>query len=135
MASEENKVVDGLYYTKEHEWAKLEGDVATIGISDYAQHHLGDIVFVELPEMGKKCNQGEEVCVVESAKAVASVYAPLSGEVVEVNESAKSNPASINKDTYNAWIAKLKITNPAEKSNLMDSAKYREYLAQLSVKK
>ena len=130
----EDKVVDGLFYTKEHEWAKLEGDTATVGITDYAQHHLGELVFAELPEVGKKVNQTEELCVVESAKAVASVYAPFSGDVAEANQSVKANPKSINDNCYGAWLAKIKVSNAAEKEKLMDAGKYREYLVQLAGK-
>lgn len=130
----ENKVIDGLYYTKEHEWAKLEGDTATVGITDYAQHHLGELVFAELPDVGKKVNQTEELCVIESAKAVASVYAPFSGEVTETNQSVKNSPKSINDDCYHAWLAKIKVSNSGEKEKLMDAGKYREYLAQLAGK-
>jgi len=99
-----------LKYTKEHEWVRIDGDTATLGISDHAQEALGDIVFVELPEIGRTIDAGEAYAVVESVKAVSDVYAPVSGEVIEVNEALEGEPEKVNTDPYGAgWIAKIKI--------------------------
>lgn len=107
-------------YTKSHEWIEPEGDVRLVGISDHAQHQLGDIVFVEVPEVGKKVAKGEELLVVESPKAAAEVYAPMSGEVVEVNEALEAEPGTINQGPYgDGWLVKLRITNPDESGELL----------------
>ncbi|MAG91822.1 glycine cleavage system protein H [Candidatus Woesearchaeota archaeon] len=122
-------IPDNLRYTKEHEWVKLENDTAIIGITDYAQHALTDIVFVELPEKGKKVEQLKPLCIVESVKSVSDVFAPISGEVAEVNSELSEKPENINQDPYeNGWIAKLKVVNNDELNNLMDSENYKKYL-------
>ena len=119
-----------LKYTAEHEWSKLEGSVVTIGITDHAQEALSDIVFVELPAVGARFAKGEEVVVLESTKAAASVYAPAAGEVVEVNEALPNEPGTVNADAYGAgWMVKLKVDDESELAGLMDSAAYEKLLA------
>jgi len=114
-------------YTKTHEWALLEGDVATVGISDYAQHALSDVVYVELPEIGRQVEQGEAVAVVESVKAAEDVYAPLSGEIVAVNEDLPDNPEWVNEDPYGkGWFFRIKVANPSEYEQLLDAAAYEK---------
>jgi len=117
---------DDRRYSKEHEWAKDNGDgTITMGITDHAQELLTDIVFVELPEMGKKVEQMEPVAVVESVKSVSDVYSPVSGEVVEVNDILEEQPELINQDAFGeGWIARIKMDDPAELDNLMDAAAY-----------
>lgn len=117
-------------YSKDHEYVRLEGDVAVIGISTYAQEQLGDVVFVELPEVGKTVAQGKEAAVVESVKAASEVYAPVSGEVVEVNSELESAPATVNEDAEGkGWFLKLKLSNPAEFDALMSEADYKAFVA------
>jgi glycine cleavage system H protein len=116
-------------YTREHEWIRLEGDVALVGISDYAQQQLGDIVFVELPEVGKKLTKGGEAAVVESVKAASEIFAPVSGEVVAVNEALADNPAAVNESPEGSgWFLKLKVSNKADIDALMDAAAYKAFL-------
>ncbi len=118
-------------YTKEHEWVRVEGDVAVVGISDHAQEQLGDVVYVELPEVGRVVKQFDEAAVVESVKAASEVYAPLSGEVVEVNEALADDPAAVNADPTGAgWFLKLKIGDAGELDGLMDEAAYNAYVAE-----
>jgi glycine cleavage system H protein len=118
-----------LRYTEEHEWIRVEGDTATIGISAYAQEQLGDVVFVDLPQPGKKVEKGKEVAVVESVKAASEVYAPVSGEVVAVNSDLATEPARVNSDPMgNGWFVKLKLSNNAELDGLMDQADYDAYV-------
>ncbi len=125
-----SNVPGGLKYTEQHEWVKLDGDVATVGITDYAQGALGDLVFVELPAKGRKVKQGEEFVVVESVKAASEVYAPLSGEVVEVNDGLNGSPALINSAPYGeGWICKIKITDKGELAKLLDSEAYQKLAA------
>jgi len=125
-------VVDGLLYTKEHEWAKVEGDVATIGITDHAQEQLGELVFVELPEVGKEYAARKEIAVVESSKAAGDVYAPVAGKVTDVNNELDTQPELINQDCYNTgWICKIQITDKASLDGLMDTKQYKEYLETL----
>ena len=120
-------------YTKDHEYVRLDGDVATIGITDHAQEQLGDIVFVELPAIGKKVEQGTEAAVVESVKAASEVYAPLAGEVVEVNSTLESEPAKVNDDPLgDGWFLKLKVKDKGQFDALMDEAAYNEFVATLS---
>ncbi|MDQ6986294.1 MAG: glycine cleavage system protein GcvH [Mariprofundaceae bacterium] len=116
-----------LKYTKEHEWVRIEGDVATCGISDHAQEALGDIVFVELPEIGRTLAAGEAFAVVESVKAVSDVYASIAGEVVEVNEALEATPEKVNTDPYgNGWLAKIKMSG--DTVELLDEAAYTTFL-------
>jgi len=118
-----------LRYSQEHEWVRLEGDTATIGITPYAQEQLGDVVFVELPEIGKKVEKGKELAVVESVKAASEVYAPISGEVVEVNSALTDAPATVNEDALGkGWFAKLKVADKGQLSSLMDEAAYKKYV-------
>uniref|UniRef100_A0A6U2JXW0 Glycine cleavage system H protein n=1 Tax=Chlamydomonas euryale TaxID=1486919 RepID=A0A6U2JXW0_9CHLO len=124
-------VAEGCKYAKSHEWAKVDGDVATVGISDHAQSELGDVVYVELPEVGRKFDQGETFGVVESVKAASDVYAPVSGEVVEVNTELSDKPATINTDPYaGGWIMKLKMSNKGDLSKLMDAAAYKAEISE-----
>ena len=117
-------------YSKDHEYVRLEGDVAVIGITTYAQEQLGDVVFVELPEVGKTVAQGKEAAVVESVKAASEVYAPVSGEVVEVNSELESAPATVNEDAEGkGWFLKLKLSNPAEFDALMSEEDYKAFVA------
>ncbi len=114
-----------LKYAKSHEWARLDADgIVTIGITDHAQEALGDIVFLELPEVGRKVKAGEECAVVESVKAASDIYAPISGEVVETNQAAVDAPESVNQDAYSAWLFKLKPSASAELDALLDAAAY-----------
>jgi len=118
-----------LRYSQEHEWVRLEGDTATIGITPYAQEQLGDVVFVELPEIGKKVEKGKELAVVESVKAASEVYAPISGEVVEVNSALADAPATVNEEAQGkGWFAKLKIADKGQLAGLMDEAAYKKFV-------
>ena len=125
-------IAEGLLYTKENEWAKVEGQTATIGITDYAQEQLGEITFVEMPAIGKNVKQKDELAVVESSKAASDVYSPVTGKVTEVNSKLESNPELINNDCYGSgWICKVKITDERTMENLMDAKQYEEYLKEL----
>jgi glycine cleavage system H protein len=120
-------------YTKEHEWIRLDGDVAVVGITEHAQSQLGDVVFVELPEVGKSFAAGDEAAVVESVKAASEVYAPASGEVVDVNAALADTPATVNEDAEGkGWFLKLKLKDPAELEQLMSAQQYKDYVATLS---
>ncbi|MGB0570568.1 MAG: glycine cleavage system protein GcvH [Alphaproteobacteria bacterium] len=115
-------------YSEDHEWVEVEGETGMIGISDYAQEQLGDVVFVELPEVGKMLDRGDEASVVESVKAAAEVYAPVSGEVVEVNDALNGDPSLVNTDAFgDGWFAKLRLTDATELDELMDEAAYKTY--------
>jgi len=121
-----------LYFTQEHEWIRVEGEIATVGISNHAQEQLGDIVFAEVPEAGKSLSKGQEAAVVESVKAASDVYAPVSGEVTEGNQAVADDPALVNSDPEGAgWFFKLKLSDPGELDGLMDEAAYREFVASL----
>ena len=121
-----------LYFTREHEWIRVEGDTATVGISDHAQEALGDIVFAEVPEAGKRLAKGQDAAVVESVKAASDVYAPVSGEVIEGNAALADDPALINKDAEGeGWFFKLKLDDASELDGLMDEAAYRAWLKTL----
>lgn len=121
-----------LYFTKEHEWVRVEGDAATVGISNHAQEALGDIVFAEVPEAGRRVSKGQEAAVVESVKAASDIYAPVSGEVTEGNQAVVDDPALINSDPEGqGWFFKLKITDQGELEGLMDEASYREWVKTL----
>ena len=116
-------------FTKDHEWVEVDGDVATVGITNYAAEQLGDVVFVELPEVGKTLAQGDGIAVVESVKAASDVYSPISGEVTEVNEAITGAPEQVNQSPERAaWFAKVRLANPAELDSLMDRAAYDAYL-------
>ncbi len=121
-----------LYFTGEHEWIRVEGDVATIGISDHAQQALGDIVFAEVPEQGRSVNKGDEAAVVESVKAASDVYAPIAGEVIEGNPALADDPALINRDPEGeGWFFKMILADASELDGLMDEAAYREWVKTL----
>ncbi len=116
-----------LLYSKEHEWVKIDGDMAVVGITDYAQHSLGDIVYVELPRSGKAIEQFNNIGVIESVKAVSDLFTPIGGEVVEVNGALESDPASVNRDPYGAgWLFKVKLKDAGEKANLLSPADYEK---------
>jgi len=120
-------VRDGLKYTKTHEWVKLAGTKAKIGITDHAQHELTDIVFVELPTVGKEINKGEELCVVESVKSVSQVYAPVSGKIIAVNSKLDDSPEVINNSPYDdGWLVEIEIKDKAEVNTLLDAAAYKK---------
>ena len=120
------------YFTGEHEWIKVEGDTATIGISDHAQHALGDIVFAEVPEQGRALNKGDEAAVVESVKAASDVYAPIAGEVIEGNPALGDDPSLINRDPEGeGWFFKMTVADAAELDGLMDETAYRAWVATL----
>lgn len=122
---------DGLKYSKEHEWVLVEGKTATIGITEYAQEELGDIVYVELPEIGEKIVKDDPFGAVESVKAVSDVYAPVSGNVLEVNDVLPDNPETINDDPYgDGWMIRVDLSDPDDLKDLMDAEEYAEYVAQ-----
>lgn len=121
-------IKDEMKYTKEHEWVKVEGNMAVIGIDDYAQHALGDIVYVELPDIGKELKVGDVFAVIESVKAASDSYMPIGGKVVEVNEAVADDPSLLNQDAYANWIVKVEISNLSDMDALMDAAAYTEYL-------
>jgi glycine cleavage system H protein len=120
-------------YTKDHEWIRLDGDVAVVGITEHAQSQLGDVVYVELPEIGKSFAAGDEAAVVESVKAASEVYAPAGGEVVAVNAALADTPATVNEDAEGkGWFLKLKLKDPVELEKLMSAEQYKDYVATLS---
>jgi glycine cleavage system H protein len=118
------KTVEGLYYSESHEWVKVEGNVAVIGISDYAQHSLGDLSYVDLPEVDDEVTAGEDFGAVESVKAASDLICPVSGTVVEVNEELEDAPELLNQDAYANWIIKVEMSDPSELEALMDAAAY-----------
>ena len=121
-----------VYFTREHEWIRVEGDTATIGISEHAQEALGDIVFAEVPEAGRKLNKGQEAAVEESVKAASDVYSPVSGEVTEGNQAVADDPALINRDPEGeGWFFKLRLDDQSDVERLMDEASYREWVKTL----
>jgi glycine cleavage system H protein len=117
-------------YTKQHEWIQASGDTAVVGITDYAQNSLGDIVFVELPKVGAELAAGKPLGTVESVKAVSDIYAPASGSVTEVNGELATSPEAVNKDAHGAWLLKLKLKNPGELDGLLSAADYEKYVAE-----
>jgi glycine cleavage system H protein len=121
------EIRENLYYNADHEWVRVEGDLAYVGITDYAQHHLGDIVFAELPEPGGEYGAGDTIGVIESVKAVADMHTPVSGTVTEVNEDLKDAPESLNRDPYGQHIAVLKISNPEDLKKLMNTEQYAAF--------
>ncbi|NQT90187.1 MAG: glycine cleavage system protein GcvH [Candidatus Omnitrophica bacterium] len=126
-------IPENLLYTKEHEWARLEGSQATVGITDYAQSSLGDITFIELPKAGDEMEQSKALATVESVKAASDVYAPLSGNIVKVNEDLEASPELINQSPYeNGWFAVIEIANEKEKEGLMSASDYKAYVETLS---
>jgi glycine cleavage system H protein len=125
-------VIEGLYYTKDHEWAKIEGDIATIGITYHAQELLGEITYVELPILDKEVQQKDELGSVESSKAASDIYSPVTGKITKVNSELESVPEKINEDCYSdGWICTIQITDKSTIDNLMDSKEYEAYLRDL----
>ena len=123
------EVRDGLKYTESHEWLKVQEDTVIIGITDHAQAELTDIVFVELPEVGKEIKKGEELCVVESVKSVSEIYSPISGNVVDVNKKLDDSPEIINESPYNdGWLVELEVKDKSELDSLLDAASYKKIL-------
>ena len=121
-----------LYFTREHEWIRVDGDTATVGISDHAQGALGDIVFAEIPEPGRQVSKGQEAAVVESVKAASDVYAPVTGEVIEANQAVADDPSLINSDAEgDGWFFKLRLADPSQLDGLMDEPSYREWVKTL----
>jgi glycine cleavage system H protein len=118
-------------YTKEHEWIRVQGNTGIVGITEYAQGELGDVVFVDLPAVGKKVKQGESAGTIEAVKAVSDIYSPVTGEVVETNPVLQKTPEIVNKEPYGGgWMIKFKIANPAELNTLLDAKQYRELIGQ-----
>lgn len=124
------EVKKGLYYTNEHEWVMVEEDVAFIGISDYAQHSMGELVFIDLPEEGDEFEKGDAFGAVESVKAASDVYMPISGEVLEINENVSDNPALVNEDAFENWLIKIKPSDLEELGELMNSEQYETFLSE-----
>lgn len=124
------KVMKDLFYTEDHEWVKVDGDMATIGMADFAQEQLGDIVYVELPEVGDEIDKGEDFAAVESVKAASDVYMPVGGKVVEVNEDLIDEPELLNKDAYANWMIKIEMTDKDEVNDLMTSEVYEKFIAE-----
>jgi glycine cleavage system H protein len=121
-----------LYFTDQHEWILVEGDIGTIGISEYAQEQLGDVVYVELPEVGKSIDKGDEAAVVESVKAASEIYAPVTGEVIEVNEALSEDPATVNRSAMeDGWFFKVRLADPKELADLMNEKRYADYIETL----
>ena len=118
-------VLDGLYYSESHEWLKVEGEVVYFGITDYAQHQLGNVVYVDLPEVDDELNQGEEFGAVESVKAASDLLSPISGNVVEINDKLEDEPELLNEDAFGNWICKVKINDKSELDSLMNAEAYK----------
>jgi len=116
----------GLKYTKDHEWVRVEGATARVGITDYAQKQLGDVVYLELPEVGRTLNHGDVFGTIESVKAVSELYSPVAGEVVEVNSALTQRPEAVNTDPHNTWMIVIRVANPGDLDTLLDSAAYSE---------
>jgi glycine cleavage system H protein len=118
----------GFKYTKDHEWIELAGDQGKVGITDYAQQQLGDVVYVDLPEVGAKLKQGQSFGTIESVKAVSELYSPVSGEVVDVNSALKDKPETVNKDPHGSWMIAIKLTSPGEAGALLDATQYQDLI-------
>ena len=125
-----SKIIEGLKYSESHEWVKVEGDVAVIGVSDYAQAEMGDITYVDMPEVDDEVAAGEEFGALESVKASSELYSPVSGTVCAVNEELEDAPEKVNEDAYGAWIIKVKMSNPAELDALLDAAGYKAVIGE-----
>ena len=125
-----SKIIEGLYYAESHEYVKIEGEFGYVGITDYAQDQLGNVVYVDMPEVDDEVTAGEEFGAVESVKAASDLYSPVSGVVVEVNEALDGEPGLINKDAYANWIIKVKLSDPAEADALMDAAAYKAMIGE-----
>ena len=125
-----SKIIDGLYYSESHEYVKVEGDFGFIGITDYAQHELGNVVYVDMPEVDDEVTAGEEFGAVESVKAASDLMSPVSGTVVEVNEALEDEPGLINKDAFENWIIKVELSDKSELEGLMDAAAYKAMIGE-----
>ncbi|MBQ9555862.1 MAG: glycine cleavage system protein GcvH [Muribaculaceae bacterium] len=125
-----SKIIDGLYYSESHEYVKVEGDFGFIGITDYAQHELGNVVYVDMPEVDDEVSAGEDFGAVESVKAASYLMSPVSGTVVEVNEALEDEPGLINKDAFENWIIKVQLSDKSELDDLMDAAAYKEMIGE-----
>ena len=125
-----SKIIDGLYYSESHEYVKVEGDFGFIGITDLAQHELGNVVYVDMPEVDDEVTAGEEFGAVESVKAASDLMSPVSGTVVEVNEALEDEPGLINKDAFENWIIKVELSDKSELDNLMDAAAYKDMIGE-----
>lgn len=124
------KIVEGLLYTKDHEWIRVEGNKAYIGITDYAQEAMGDIVYVELPELDEEFDQEDTLCAIESVKAANDVFLPISGRVVEINESLEEEPEAVNENPYENWIACVEMADESELKGLMNAGEYEAFVAE-----
>ncbi len=125
------QVEQGLRYTRTHEWVKVEGDVATVGVTDFAQSELGDITYLELPQPGTQVKRGEPMGVIESVKAASDIYSPVSGEVIEANQAVVDAPEKVNQSPYGeAWLVRIRLSDPTEVEKLMDAAAYEQFLAE-----
>ena len=125
-----SKIIDGLYYSESHEYVRVEGDFGFIGITDYAQHELGNVVYVDMPEVDDEVTAGEDFGAVESVKAASDLMSPVSGTVVEVNEALEDEPGLINKDAFENWIIKVEMSDKSELDNLMDAAAYKDMIGE-----
>ena len=123
-----SKIIEGLYYSESHEFVKVEGDFGYVGITDYAQHELGNVVYVDMPEVDDEVEAGEDFGAVESVKAASDLVCPVSGTVVEVNENLEDEPGLINKDAFENWIIKVELSDKGELENLMDAAAYKAFI-------
>ena len=123
-----SKIIDGLYYSESHEFVKVEGDFGYVGITDYAQHELGNVVYVDMPEVDDEVEAGEDFGAVESVKAASDLVCPVSGTVVEVNEALEGEPGLINKDAFENWIIKVELSDKSELEGLMDAAAYKAFI-------
>ena len=124
-----SKVIEGLYYSESHEWVKVDGDIAIIGVTDFAQSEMGDITYVDMPDEDDELNAGEEFGALESVKAASDLFCPVSGTVVAKNEELEDNPQLVNEDAYENWIIKVKMSDPSELDSLMDAAAYSASIA------
>ena len=124
------KVIEGLYYSESHEYVKVEGEYGYVGITDYAQHQLGNVVYVDMPEVDDDVTAGEEFGAVESVKAASDLFSPVSGTVVEVNEALEDEPGLINKDAFENWIMKVELSDKSELEDLMDAAAYKAFIGE-----
>lgn len=125
-----SKILENLRYADSHEWVKVEGEVATVGITDYAQHALGNIVYVDMPEVGDEVTAGEDFGAVESVKAASDLISPVSGEVIAINEALEDSPELVNEDAFENWIMKVQLKDPAEVDNLLDAKAYEKLTAE-----
>lgn len=125
-----SKILEGLFYSEDHDWVKVEGNVAILGISDEAHHQLGEVVYVDLPEVGDELSAGDAYGVIESVKAASDSYTPVTGKVIEVNESLEDTPEALNEDAYGNWILKIEMSDPSEVEKLMDAKQYEAFCAE-----